>query len=81
MMKNYMTTRIFTKGKKPEGDSAGKVVALFPDEKAVMSIYGLPTPPPHESQRKLKLTSRAVNVVSLAASEYLHWSKSLVTFY
>jgi hypothetical protein len=46
MMKNYMTTRIFTKGKKPEGDSAGKVVALFPDEKAVVSIYGLPTPPP-----------------------------------
>jgi hypothetical protein len=52
MMKNYMTTRTFTKGKKPEGDSTGKPTTSFP-EKAVMSIYDVLAP--HESQRKLKL--------------------------
>jgi hypothetical protein len=40
MMKNYMTTRTFTKGKKPEGDSTGKAAAPFPEKKAVMLIYG-----------------------------------------
>jgi hypothetical protein len=73
-----MTTRTFTKGKRPEGNSSGKVAAPFPEEKVVMSIYGGPAP--HESQHKLKLTSRAVNVVSPATPEYLRWSKSPITF-
>jgi hypothetical protein len=30
MMKNYMTTGTFAKGKKLKGDSAGKVAAPFP---------------------------------------------------
>jgi hypothetical protein len=42
MMKNYMTTETFAKGKKPEGDPAGKVAAPFLKEKAVMLIYGGP---------------------------------------
>jgi hypothetical protein len=42
MMKNYMTTETFAKGKKPEGDPAGKAAAPFPEEKAVMLIYGGP---------------------------------------
>jgi hypothetical protein len=33
MMKNYMTTGIFAKGKSPDGDSAGKVAALSPRRK------------------------------------------------
>jgi hypothetical protein len=44
MMKNYMTKGTFAKGKKSEGDLAGKVIAHFPEEKAVMSIYGGPAP-------------------------------------
>jgi hypothetical protein len=44
MMKNYMTTKTFARGKKPEGDSAGKAAAPFPIKKAVMSIYGGPPP-------------------------------------
>jgi hypothetical protein len=44
MMKNYMTTGTFAKGKKPEGDSTGKVVAPFPEEKVVLSNYGGSTP-------------------------------------
>jgi hypothetical protein len=55
MMKNYMTTGAFAKGKKPKDDSAGKAAAPFPEEKAVMSIYGWPAP--HESRHKLKITS------------------------
>jgi hypothetical protein len=39
MMKNYMTMRTFARRKKPEGDSAGKASASFPEEKAIMSIY------------------------------------------
>jgi hypothetical protein len=62
MMKNCMTTWTFAKGKKPDGDSTGKVVTPFPEEKVVMSIYGGPTP--HESRRKLKLTSQAINLIS-----------------
>jgi hypothetical protein len=54
MMKNYMTTRTFARGKKREGDSVGKVAAPFPEDKVVMSIYGGPAP--HKSQCKLKLT-------------------------
>jgi hypothetical protein len=42
MMNNYMTTETFAKGKKPEGDPAGKAAATFPKEKAVMLIYGGP---------------------------------------
>jgi hypothetical protein len=39
MMKNYMTTGTFARGKKSEGDLTGKVVAPFPEEKEVMLIY------------------------------------------
>jgi hypothetical protein len=44
MMKNYMTTGVLAKGMKPEGDLGGKATAPFPEEKAVMSIYGGPVP-------------------------------------
>jgi hypothetical protein len=69
MMKNYMTTRTCAKGKKPKDDSVGKADAPFPEEKVVMSIYGGPVP--HESRHKLKLTSRVVNAMSPAATEFL----------
>jgi hypothetical protein len=69
MMKNYMTMGALMKGQKPKDDAAGKVTTPFPEEKEVMSIYGGPIP--HKSRRKLKLSIRVVNVVSLAASEYL----------
>jgi hypothetical protein len=46
MMKNYMTTGIFVRGKKPEGDSMGKAATPFPEEKVVTSTYGDPVPPP-----------------------------------
>jgi hypothetical protein len=62
MVKNYMTMGTFAGSKKLEGDSAGKAVAPFPEEKAVMSIYGGPAP--HESCRKLKLTNQTINAVS-----------------
>jgi hypothetical protein len=78
MMKNYMTTGAFTKGKKPEGDPVGKVVVPFPEEKAVMLIYGGPAP--HESRCKLKLTSWVVIAVCLAALEYLYWFEYSITF-
>jgi hypothetical protein len=78
MMKNYMTTRTFTKGKNLKGDSTGKVVAPFPKEKAAMSIYDEPAP--HESWRKLKLTRQAVNVVSPSAPKYICWFESPITF-
>jgi hypothetical protein len=68
MMKNYMTTWALAKGKKPEGDLGGKAATPFPKEEAVMSIYSGPIP--HESQHKLKLMSRAVNVVSPTTLEY-----------
>jgi hypothetical protein len=45
MMKNYMTTGAFTKGKKTEGDTVGKATARFPKEKVVMSIYSGPAAP------------------------------------
>jgi hypothetical protein len=41
---------------------------------------GVTGPLLNESRCKLKLTSWAVNAVSLATSEYLHWSKFLITF-
>jgi hypothetical protein len=69
MMMNYMTTGYFAKGKKPEGDPAGRAAAPFPKEKVVMSIYGGPVP--HVSRCKLKLTSRAVNVVSTTTPKYM----------
>jgi hypothetical protein len=78
MMKNYMTMGTFARGKKPEGDSTGKVAAPFPEEKAVMSIYGGPAP--HESWCKLKLTSQVVNTISPATPKYLCWFKSSITF-
>jgi hypothetical protein len=78
MMRNYMTTGAFTKGKKLEGDLARMPVAPFPKEKAVMSIYGGPAP--HESQRNLKVMCRGVNAISPTTLEYLRWSKSPITF-
>jgi hypothetical protein len=54
MMKNYMTTGTFVRGKKLEGDSMGMIAAPFPEENVVMSIYGGPAP--HESRHKVKLT-------------------------
>jgi hypothetical protein len=78
MMKNYMTTGNLARSKKPEGDSAGKTTTPFPEEKAAMSIYGGPAP--HESHRKLKLTSRVINFVSMSVPEYPHWSESPITF-
>jgi hypothetical protein len=78
MMKNCMTMRTFTRSKKPKGDSTGKAVTPFLEEKAVMLIYdGLAS---HESCRKLKLTGRAINVVSTVLLEYLHWIESPITF-
>jgi hypothetical protein len=47
MMKNIMTSRALSKGKKPEGEPGGKAVTPFPGEEVVMSIYGGPVP--HES--------------------------------
>jgi hypothetical protein len=43
-----------------------------------VSIYGEPIP--HESQRKLKLTSQEVNAVNPATPAYLQLSESLITF-
>jgi hypothetical protein len=43
-----------------------------------MLIYGGPAP--HESQSKLKLTSRVVNTISLTTLEYLLWFESPITF-
>jgi hypothetical protein len=43
-----------------------------------MSIYSGPIP--HESRRKLKLTSWAVKAASPATPEYLQWSKFPITF-
>jgi hypothetical protein len=43
-----------------------------------MLIYGRPGP--HESRRKLKLTSWAIHSVSTVVLEYLRWSKSPITF-
>jgi hypothetical protein len=44
MMKNYMTTGTFARGKKAEDDSTRKAVTPFPEEKVVMSIYSGPVP-------------------------------------
>jgi hypothetical protein len=41
---------------------------------------GLPPPLPHESRCKLKLIGGAINTVSPAVPEYLHWSESPITF-
>jgi hypothetical protein len=43
-----------------------------------MSIYGRHVP--HESYRKLKLTSQAINAMNPATPEYLRWSESPITF-
>jgi hypothetical protein len=40
MMKNFMTSGVLSKGKKPEGDLDGKGVTHFPMKEAVMMIYG-----------------------------------------
>jgi hypothetical protein len=78
MMKNYMTTGTFARGKKPEGDPTGKAATPFPKEKAVKSIYYGSTP--YEPRRKLKLIGRSINAVSAAVSKYQCWSESPITF-
>jgi hypothetical protein len=40
MMKNFMTMEALSKGKKLDGDPGGKGVTAFPEEEAVMMIYG-----------------------------------------
>jgi hypothetical protein len=79
MIKNYKTMGSLARSKKPEGDLAGKAAAPFPEEKAVMSIYGRLAP--HEPHYKLKLTGRAINSMSAVVPEYLRWSESSITFY
>jgi hypothetical protein len=69
VLKNYMTPRALTEGKGLMGNPGGKAATPFPQEEVVMSIYGGPNP--QESQRKLKLTSQVVNVVSPATPDYL----------
>jgi hypothetical protein len=61
--------RALAKSKKLEGSPSAKAVVPFPREEVVMSIYGRPVL--HESRRKLKLTSWAVNGVSPATRKYL----------
>jgi hypothetical protein len=63
MMMNYMATGTFARSKKPKGDLAGKATVPFSKKKVVMSIYG--GPDPHESHRKLKLTNRSINAISV----------------
>jgi hypothetical protein len=46
MMKNYMIMGNLARSKKPGGDSVEKVAAPFPEEKAIMSIYGGPVSHP-----------------------------------
>jgi hypothetical protein len=77
MMKNCMAMRSLASAKKHESDSVGKAAAPFLEEKAVMSIYGGPAP--HESHRKLKLISRAINTVRVATPKYLCWFESSIT--
>jgi hypothetical protein len=69
MLRNFMTLGALSKGKKPEGGPGGKAVTPFLGEEVIMSINGGLIP--HESWRKLKLTSQEVNVVSPATPEYL----------
>jgi hypothetical protein len=51
--KKYMNTGTFAKGKKCEGDPAGKVTTPILEEKAVMSIYGSPPPISHGASSSL----------------------------
>jgi hypothetical protein len=78
MRKNYVAMGSLARAEKPEGDSGGKAVLPFPEEKVVMSLYGRPTP--HESRCKLKLIDRVINSISAVTPEYLHWPESSITF-
>jgi hypothetical protein len=78
MMKNYMAMGCLARARTPEGNLARMAATPFLEEKAVMSIYGGLAP--HESRRKLKLNSRAINSISAATPRYLCWSESSVTF-
>jgi hypothetical protein len=69
---------MFARSQKPEDDSAGKIATPFPEEKAIMSIYGRPAP--NESSHRLKLTDRVIISVSMTVLEYLRWSESPMTF-
>jgi hypothetical protein len=40
MMKNFMTSRALSRGRKPEGDPGGKDAAPTPGEVSVMTIFG-----------------------------------------
>jgi hypothetical protein len=53
MMKNYMTMGTFARDKKPKGDSTGKAAAPFPEEKAIMLIYGGLAPTSHDVSSNL----------------------------
>jgi hypothetical protein len=78
MLRNFMTLRALSKGKKPEGGLGGNVTTPFPGEEAVMLIYG--GSDPHEYWRKLKLTSQEVHTISSTIPEYPRWSESSITF-
>jgi hypothetical protein len=39
MMKNFMMSRAFSKGRKPGGDSGGKSVVPIPREVEVMTLF------------------------------------------
>jgi hypothetical protein len=69
MMKNYMTTGTFAKGKRPEGDSAGRATTPFPEEKVVMSIYGGPAPTSRGISSSL-LTEQSMSYVQRSWSTY-----------
>jgi hypothetical protein len=53
MMKNYMTMGTFARSKKLDDDSPGKAATPFPQDKAVMSIYGGPAPTSHVASSSL----------------------------
>jgi hypothetical protein len=72
--------RNFYQGQEARRRLDGKVAAHFPEEKAVLTIYDGPAPPPHESRGKLKLIGRAINIVNRVVLECLRWSESLITF-
>jgi hypothetical protein len=40
MMKNLKTSRVFSRGRKPEGDPGGKGATPIPIEVEVMTIFG-----------------------------------------
>jgi hypothetical protein len=70
----------FCQGQEAQRRLDGEGCRLFPEDKAIMSNYGGPAPPPPRVSRKHKLTARAINVVSSVVLEYLRWFESPITF-